>query len=72
MQTTLTLQSTLAFVSGIAVGALVTLGSAMAVSSLLVMTTALKSDACVMTIPAEGASTLNVSRQSPGCGVKPF
>lgn len=72
MQTTLTLQSTLAFVGGIAGGALVTLGSATAVSSLLVMTTPMKSEACVMTIPAEGANTSSLQRQSHGCGIQAF
>lgn len=72
MQTPLTLQSTLAFVGSIAGGALVTLGSAVAVSSLLLTTSPLNAKACVMTIPTEGASSSSLPRQSPGCGIQAF
>ena len=72
MQTPLTLQSTLAFVGGIAGGALVTLGSAVAVNSLLLTASPMNAKACVMTIPAEGANSSSLPRQSPGCGIQAF
>lgn len=72
MQAPLTLQSTLAFVGGIAGGALVTFGSAVAVNSLLLITSPMNAKACVMTIPAEGARSSSLPRQSPGCGIQAF
>lgn len=72
MQTTLTLQSTLAFLGGIAGGALISISAATAISSLMLMAVAKPSQACLATIPTENPAGSARAHHSIGCGVRPF
>ena len=72
MQTTLTLQSTLAFLGGIAGGALISISAATAISSLMLITTAKPTQACLATIPTESAAGSDRPHHAIGCGIKPF
>lgn len=72
MRTTLTIQSSLAFLGGIAAGSLASVGSAMALSSLMLLAAPTEVQACLMTIPTEAKADSQQPSRSIRCGVRPF